>query len=119
MMNFNTLQKTIRNLCTPAFVYLVMSAISFITLASQNIADSKKFCLGKLSCQIPHVSLVFAAKILYITFWTWAINTLCKSGYKRLAWVLLFLPVILFFVLASLFIIMVAVEEKNIQTKQQ
>lgn len=109
-MSIKSLQKTVKQLCTPAFIYLVMSAISFLILASQNIADSSRFCLGKLSCQIPHVSLVFLIKILYIAFWTWIINTLCKSGYKTLAWVVLFLPVIFFFVLAGLFIIMVTGE---------
>jgi uncharacterized membrane protein len=52
-----------------------------------------------------------AAKLLYIAFWTWAINALCKSGHNKLAWGLLFLPVIAFFILASLMILIVSLEE--------
>ena len=110
-LNVASFQKTIKNLCPPAFAYFIISAISFLVLVSQNIADSRKFCLGKLSCQIPHVSLVFLAKILYIAFWTWAINSLCNYGYNKLAWTLLFLPIIMFFILAGLMILLITVEE--------
>lgn len=110
-VNVNTLTRYVRNLCVPAFAYLVLSLVSFILLISQNIKDSRKFCLGKLSCQVPHVALIFAAKLLYIAFWTWAINSLCKSGYKRTAWVLLFLPVIMFFVLTSLLLVLLSMDK--------
>lgn len=107
------LPKSIRKLCVPAFVYLVLSIMSFFAMVSQNIEDSRRFCLGKLSCQVPHVSLVFATKLLYIAFWTWAINALCKSGHMKLAWALLFLPIILFFIFASILIAVVAIEEQK------
>lgn len=107
------LPKFARKLCTPALAYLILSIVSFLAMASQNITDSRKFCLGKLSCQVPHVALVFAAKLLYIAFWTWAIDALCKSGHMKLAWALLFLPVILFFVAASMLIAFVAMEERK------
>lgn len=107
------LPKPIQKLCVPAFAYLVLSTISFLSLLAQNLRDSKRFCMGRLSCQVPHVSLVLLGKVLYIAFWTWAINSLCKSGYKRLAWTLLFLPVILFFILATLLITLIAVDEKS------
>lgn len=117
-MSVKSLQKMVKQLCTPSFIYLVMSSIAFIILASQNIADSRRFCLGKLSCQIPHVSLVFLIKILYIAFWTWVINALCKSGYKSLAWVVLLFPVLFFFILAGLFILMVTGKEMEQKLQQ-
>ena len=107
------LPKPVRGLCTPALAYLVLSVISFIAVLGQNVSDSRKFCLGKLSCQIPHVSLALAAKALYIAFWTWAINALCKSGHPKLAWALLFLPVIAFFVIASLLVVFVSMDESK------
>lgn len=105
------LPKQIQKLCVPAFAYLVLSTLSFLTLLSQNLKDSRRFCLGKLSCQVPHVAFVLFIKVLYIAFWTWAINALCKSGYKNLAWTLLFLPVILFFVLTGLLVTLIALEQ--------
>ena len=107
----DALPKEIRNLCTPALACLILSAVSFLAVLGQNIADSRRFCLGKLSCQVPHVSFVLAAKLLYIAFWTWAINALCKSGHPKMAWALLFLPIIAFFVLASLMVFIVSLEE--------
>lgn len=109
----DALPKQIRNLCTPAFAYFILSMISFLAMVGQNISDSRRFCLGKLSCQVPHVILVLGANLLYIAFWTWAINALCKSGYRKMAWALLFLPVILFFVMASVLILFVSAEEKR------
>lgn len=109
----DVLPKQIRSLCTPAFAYLILSMVSFLAMVGQNIADSRRFCLGKLSCQVPHVALILGAKLLYIAFWTWAINALCKSGHMKLAWGLLFLPIILFFVFASMLIAFVAFEERK------
>jgi hypothetical protein len=38
-------------------------------------------------------------KILYVAFWTFILNALCSYGYNQLAWFLLLLPFILFFVM--------------------
>jgi uncharacterized protein (DUF58 family) len=37
-------------------------------------------------------------KILYAAFWTFILNILCSYGYSQLAWFLLLLPFILFFI---------------------
>lgn len=107
--------KMIADLCTPALAYLILAAVSFASLLAQNMADSSKFCMGKMSCQVPHVSFVLIGKALYIAFWTWAINSLCRAGYKKTAWAVFFLPLILFFVGAAVMIMMVGYLEHQSQ----
>jgi len=45
-------------------------------------------------------------KVLYILFWTWVLNLMCKGGYKNVAWFLVLLPFVLFFVVLGLYILM-------------
>jgi hypothetical protein len=108
--------KMISDLCTPALAYLILAAVSFASLLAQNMSDSSKFCMGKMSCQVPHVALVLIGKALYIAFWTWAINSLCRAGYKKTAWAVFFLPLLMFFVGAAVMIMMVGFLEH--QSKQ-
>ena len=99
--------KDLKKLCAPAQVYLVLSGISFLLMALQNIFAGKngKYCVGMFSCKMPNLILVFIAKVLYITFWTIVLNSLCVAGYKELSWFLVLLPFILFFILIGLLLI--------------
>ena len=40
-------------------------------------------------------------KLLYILFWTWILNLMCKAGATEIAWFLVLLPLIIFFLLIS------------------
>ncbi len=87
--------KQISNLCTPAFFYFGISAFVYILAIIQNIGKSDEvFCLGSLSCDVPSTVLIFAIKAMYIVFWTWVLNMMCKDGYPAVAWVLVLLPFI-------------------------
>lgn len=99
--------KDMKKLCTPAHIYLVLSLISISLMAIQNIFAGKngRYCVGRFSCTIPNIFLVFAVKILYIAFWTIVLNSLCIAGYKQLSWFLVLLPFILFFILIGLLLI--------------
>ena len=101
------ISKNIEKLCTPAHVYLVLSVISVLLMALQNIFAGKKgkYCVGIFSCDIPNLLVVFAGKVLYIAFWTIVLNSLCVAGYKQLSWFLVLLPFILFFILIGLLLI--------------
>lgn len=103
--------KDIKKLCSPAQVYLAISVISFLLMALQNIFAGKKgkYCVGIFSCKIPNLLLVFAAKVLYIAFWTIVLNSLCVAGYTQLSWFLVLLPFILFFILIGLLFISLGV----------
>ena len=88
------------NLCTPATIYLVLSAIGIIIIAFQNYGMSPNmYCVGNVQCPVQTTVPIFIMKILYVTFWTFILNTLCSYGYNQLAWFLLLLPFILFFVM--------------------
>jgi len=94
--------KTLKNLCTPAFIYFIISIICIIWVFMQNLNDNGRYHLGKFSCKVPNCIFIFIIKLIYILFWTWILNLICKSGHKGLAWILLLLPFILLFLIISL-----------------
>jgi hypothetical protein len=86
------------NLCTPATIYLVLSAIGIIMIAFQNYGMSPNmYCVGNVQCPVQSNMPIFIMKLIYVAFWTFVLNTLCSYGYSQLAWFLLLLPFILFF----------------------
>jgi hypothetical protein len=89
--------ETIKKLCTPAYVYLVISVIAMIILMFQNGGNTTKYTVGCLNCNVPSTMMVFVAKVLYIVFWTFVLNTICKAGYKKVSWFLVLLPFVGFF----------------------
>jgi len=94
----------IRKLCTPAYVYLVISMIAVLVMWIQNYYNVDVYCLGEYSCKIS-TYLVFIIKIVYIIFWTWILNLVCESGATYIAWFLVLFPYILFFILLSTLLI--------------
>ena len=40
--------------------------------------------------------------IVYVVFWTWVLNLICKAGYKWISWVLVLAPFVIIFLLFSL-----------------
>jgi hypothetical protein len=98
--------KRIQALCNPAMFYLVISGISFLFILFQNLNNPNEYCVGNMKCNTENKGVVFIAKVLYILFWTWLLDLMCKGGYTNVAWFILFLPFILFFILLALFILM-------------
>ena len=92
----------LKKLCSPAFIYLVLSVVSILLIAFQNLGNSKKYCVGLYECSVSSTLMIFVLKILYTLFWTFMLNVLCKGGYKELAWFLVVLPYLLLFVLIGL-----------------
>lgn len=95
----------LRNLCTPSYVYLVISIIMLIVMAFQNIGNENTYCLGTYSCDVYSTTLLFIIKILYVLFWTWVLNLICRAGAPSIAWFLVLLPFILFFILLGMVMI--------------
>ena len=90
-------------LCTPASIYLVLSAIGIILIAFQNYGTSPNlYCVGNVQCPVQTTTPIFIMKILYVVFWTFILNALCSYGYYQLSWFLLLLPFILFFIMVFL-----------------
>ena len=90
------------NLCSPAEFYLVLSVIALAIMGFQNIGNKEIYCLGDYACMVPNTSIIFFVKLLYVAFWTWILNLICKSGSSHIAWLLVLLPVILFFVMVGI-----------------
>lgn len=94
--------KKMGDLCSPSLVYFVISVLAILMMIIQNLGNSTKYNLGNFSMNVPSVTIVFIVKIMYILFWTWILNLICKDGHKEIAWLLVLLPFILLFVIIGL-----------------
>ena len=102
---FKQLRKNYNLLCSPSQVYVLISAVAIIAMLIQNVAEPHKYCVGRFSCKLNFNNLLmFAAKVLYVVFWAIILDSLCKNGYKRLAWGIVLLPFLLLALLVALFI---------------
>jgi len=88
----------LKNLCTPAYIYLVISLIAIIIMAIQNSGNVNIFCLGSYSCDVSSTALIFLIKLIYVLFWTWILNLMCKAGASTLSWIFVLFPFFLFFI---------------------
>ena len=86
---YNESVESIRKLCTPAYVYLVISAISIILMMFQNAGATNKYCVGMFECQASNIPAIFVMKVIYVAFWTFVLDSICKAGHKRIAWFIL------------------------------
>ncbi len=102
--------KFIKKLCTPAIIYLVISSITLFLIILQNGGNEHRYCAGSYECQVPNTSVVLFLEFLYIAFWTFVLDSICKSGYKQFSWFLVVFPFILFFVLMGGLMVMKGVE---------
>ena len=100
----NNLRKNYNLLCTPAQLYVFISLISIIMIFFQNMYDSRKYCVGMLSCELTYNNLIlFAFKLAYMVVWAIIFDSLCKNGYTNLSWALVLLPFIAMFILIAIF----------------
>lgn len=95
----------LRNLCTPAHVYFVISIIVLTIMFIQNLGNINVYCLGVYKCDVSSVSLIFTIKLLYILFWTWLLNIICKNGSPEVAWFLLLFPFLILFIMLAMLMI--------------
>jgi hypothetical protein len=68
----------------------------------QNLGNSNSYHIGNFSCRVPSTALIFIIKLIYILFWTWILNLICKDGHTGVSWLLVLLPWILLFVLIGM-----------------
>lgn len=92
--------------CPPATLYFILSMITIGVIAIQSyLSGTNIYCVGEGSCVVSNLYMVYAIKILYVLFWTWLLNVICKGGATYFAWFLVLIPYILFIVLIVLYII--------------
>jgi hypothetical protein len=94
--------KQIKDLCPPAMFYFVISIIALVIMLVQNLGSDSSYNVGSFSCAVPSTILVFIMKLIYILFWTWILNLICKDGHSGISWFLVLLPFILLFVIIGL-----------------
>jgi hypothetical protein len=101
MLTMTQLKSTIRNLCTPAFVYFSVSSAFMVLSILQNLfsGNNFKYVFGNDECPVTNCALVFVAKLVYIAFWTWMLNLMCNDGQSTIAWIVLLLPLVVMFLL--------------------
>ena len=94
--------KTLKDLCTPAMIYFVISIIALVAILLQNLGNQSSYQVGSFSCMVPNTALIFIIKLIYILFWTWILNLICKDGHTGISWLLVLLPFILLFVIIGI-----------------
>jgi hypothetical protein len=110
--------KNLNQLCTPSYIYFIISTIGLVFSAIQNLGNTQMYALGNFSCRVPSTIAIFILKLVYILFWTWILNLMCKDGQQTIAWLLVLFPFILLFVILGI-VMVYQNDEKNKQKKQK
>jgi hypothetical protein len=84
------IKSAFKSLCLPSKVYLILSIIAIL------LTIFLPATFGGVSV-IGHI-----IHFVYVLFWTWVLNLICKAGYKWISWVLVLAPFVLAFVLLAL-----------------
>lgn len=102
MANF---PQSLKELCSPAMLYFIISMIALMLILFQNLGNSESYNVGSFSCRVPNTAVVFIVKFIYVLFWTYILNLICKDGHTTLSWLLVLLPWILLFVMMGILMI--------------
>ena len=86
-------------LCTPSSLYFFISLVLLLLVGFQNlVGNDNTFCIGQFRCTLGNKLLIFVLNAIYILFWTFILDLMCKAGYKVLSLFIVLIPYILFFV---------------------
>jgi hypothetical protein len=92
----------IKTLCPPALLYFLLSIATLILIIFQNLGNKNNYTFGSFSCVVPNTFIILIVELIYILFWTWVLNLICKDGYTGISWLLVLFPILLFFVINGL-----------------
>ena len=95
----------LKKLCTPSFIYFLVSVLSFVLIMLQNLGNTNTYSIGCYSCDVISTFFALVIQAGYILFWTWILDLMCKAGYSEIAWFVILLPVILFFIIFGLLVL--------------
>ncbi len=84
--------KELNKLCSPASLYLALSAITILIMLLENSSDDGYYHLAGMKCPCDMKAQIFVVKAFYTAFWTFALNALCKSGYTKISWLITLFP---------------------------
>ena len=97
--------KSLKELCNPALLYFVISIVGLLMVAFQNMGNNRELMIGSTMLNLENSPVIFIVKLLYILFWTWILNLICKDGHTGISWMLVLLPWILLFVMMGMLMI--------------
>lgn len=97
--------KTLKELCTPSLLYFIISVLALVVILFQNLGDNSSYNVGAYSCRVPNTAVIFIMKLVYILFWTYVLNLICKDGHNGISWLLVLFPFLLLFVIIGLMIL--------------
>lgn len=109
------ISKNIMQLCNPALFYLIVSSIALLVTLFQNLGNNGIYTLGRMSYRVPSTIIIFLIKIVYVIFWTWILNLICKDGYTSISWLLVFFP----FIIIAIMIIILMMYSNGHKRKQK
>jgi hypothetical protein len=69
--------KTVKSLCRPAQLYLLLSALSILSVFISTMSLS---------------NLVMSVIVALV--WTFVLNKICSGGYTMISWILVLLPIL-------------------------
>lgn len=95
----------LHKLCTPAYFYFVISIIALVLMIFQNVGSRTTYCVGNYSCPVEDNVIILFIQALYVFFWTWVLDLICKSGFTPVSWILVLLPFVLMFLIIASFLI--------------
>jgi hypothetical protein len=79
--------------------------IALVMVLFQNLGNNNSYHVGSFSCRVPSTMAVFIVKLIYVLFWTYVLNLICKDGHVGVSWLLVLLPWLLLFVMIGLLMI--------------
>lgn len=86
---------SIKSLCTPAYVYFVISMVLTILAVVLGSIASNNLCYGDY-CGLQNFSVMIFLHVIWIFIWTWVLNAICK-GSSAVSWFLVIMPFALIF----------------------
>jgi hypothetical protein len=94
--------KSLKDLCTPSLVYFVVSIFALVMILLQNLGNTQHYTVGSFSCRVPNTTIIFIFKFIYVLFWTYILNLICRDGHSTLSWLLVLFPFILLFLIIGI-----------------
>lgn len=93
------------NYCRPAVLYFILSMITIVIIAFQSMSTGVNlYCMGDGVCSASNVYMIYIIKLLYVFFWTWLLNVMCKGGAEWFSWFLVLIPYLLFLLFIVMYI---------------
>ena len=89
--------------CSPSVGYLVISLFGLFYMGLMNIDSNNMYNMIGVEFETSFLYMIFIVKFLFIIFWTWVLNIICRAGYSYVSWFIVLVPFILLFMLVFYF----------------